>query len=240
MTVPEALAMAPAEPGLPLRNTLGRFAASGDFHTMLDGVAEVARAAAGNDPQRARLISKARWDRWRGYLRRFDLPLAETVRQRLSKGAKAGTHVTWMRALEVALVDPSERLLVLNRLKPAGLEGITPAVELSDERAIRCVVQRLRRAPMETEYEQVSRQILSERSRVSTSFPSPCRARRLSNSAMAEAGTRRSRLSAFSVKSPNRSEGLTQPTSLTNSSTRRAFCQPATTSVSGPRLEEFR
>ena len=137
------------------------------FHDRLDAVAEIALAAAGGDTDRARTISKQRWDRQRTFLRRFDLPTAETIRQSL--------RASWTRVLDVAFAEAGDRAGVLHRLQsetrasdPVPAPGV---VLVDDARALRAVAHRLGRSPSEIEYERVARELDDERVRKHDPLP---------------------------------------------------------------------
>lgn len=88
------------------RHRDGRFAAGIDLTALLAGVAEVAVAAAGGNPQRARRVSKAVFDAART-VAGGGLPAAETIRQRVG--------LPWPDILECALLPVGRRSSYLTR-----------------------------------------------------------------------------------------------------------------------------
>jgi hypothetical protein len=157
-------AVAPAEP-------VRRFTAQQGFHDLMDGVQAVALSVTSGDSKRARHISKDRWDRQRVFLQRYDLPTAETVRQRLRK------HCSWDRALEVALAPTAHRLQILNRLQSSTTTTTKASsgkavLVIGDIGALLCARQRLKHTPSEVEYEMVANAIARERSRRREIVPS--------------------------------------------------------------------
>lgn len=134
-----------AASGLAPARASGRFVSPISLGHLLDGVAEVARAAAGGDPSKVRTVSKRSWDQARLRHQGHDLPSAEAVRKRV--------RFPWGRVLELALSDRSDRPRLMGQWDPSHTEGWGDSGPDLALRTLRTVALRRGSAPTPFEYD---------------------------------------------------------------------------------------